>query len=335
MTELLDKVRGGFYGQALGDSWAMPALLTPQQTWDYYGGFIEEYLDAPEIHPVHHGLRRGQVTDDTEQAAAIAESIIREGKVTVQGVADALVGWYHRIGGDASPYVGPSSRRAILAIQRGEDINEVGKFGDTNGAGMRVSPVGLIHPGDVDGAIADAHLSCIPTHNTDIAISGAAAVAGAIAMGLKPGSTLQDVVDAGVYAGEQGRKFGHVWMGASIPARIRLAVEIARKDLPLRQRLQELYDLVGTTLAISEAVPAAFGVLVMAEGHPVRAGVLAAALSGDADTVAAMACAMAGAWSGISAFKPEYLTLMQNANPWLDFEGITAGLYALAAKKVS
>jgi len=44
---------------------------------------------------------------------------------------------------------------------------------------------------------------------------------------------------------------------------------------------------------------------------------------------------MAGAWKGISAFKPEYLSLMQAANPWLDFEGISAGLYALAAKKVS
>ena len=175
MTVLLDKVRGGFYGQALGDSWAMPALLNPQQTWDYYGGFIEDFLDAPETHPVHHGLRRGQVTDDTEQAAAIAESIIREGGVSVQGVAQALVGWYHRIGGDASPYVGPSSRRAILAIQRGEDINEVGKHGDTNGAGMRVSPIGLIHPGDVDGAIADAHLSCIPTHNTIVCVAAASA----------------------------------------------------------------------------------------------------------------------------------------------------------------
>ena len=51
MTVLLDKVRGGFYGQALGDSWAMPALLNPQQTWDYYGGFIEEYLDAPGNSP--------------------------------------------------------------------------------------------------------------------------------------------------------------------------------------------------------------------------------------------------------------------------------------------
>lgn len=334
MTLLLEKIRGGFYGQALGDSWAMPALLNPGQTWDYYGGYIEEFLDAPEVHPVHRGLRRGQVTDDTEQAAAIAEIIIRDGRVTAEGVAEALVGWFQRINGETSPYVGPSSRRAILAIQRGEDLNEVGRFGDTNGAGMRVSPVGLLHPGDVEGAISDAHLSCIPTHNTDVAISGAAAVAGAIAMALKAGSTLDEMVEAGIYAGEQGRKLGHVWIGASVPARIRLAVSIARQKNPVRERLQELYDVVGATLAISEAVPAAFGVLVMAEGDPVQAGILSAALSGDADTVAAMACAMAGAWKGISAFKPEYLTVMQQANPWLDFEAITTGLYDLAVKKV-
>ncbi len=334
MTELFDKVRGGFYGQALGDSWAMPAWLNPQQTWDYYGGYIEEFRDAPDTHPVHHGLRAGQVTDDTEQAAAIAEVIIRDGMVTAEGVAQALVAWYHRIGGDASPYVGPSSRRAIQAIQRGEDLNQVGRHGDTNGAGMRVSPIGLIHPGDVEGAIRDAAISCIPTHNTDVAVSGAAAVAGAIAAALKPASTLDEVVEAGVYAAGQGRKYGHVWIGASVPKRIHLAVEIARSGKPVRERLQDLYDIVGATLAISEAVPAAFGVLVMAEGDPVRCGVLAAALSGDADTVAAMACAMAGAWKGIAAFKPEYLALMQKANPWLDFDAVTSGLYELALKQV-
>ncbi|MCX6066233.1 MAG: ADP-ribosylglycohydrolase family protein, partial [Chloroflexi bacterium] len=128
---LLDKIRGGFYGQALGDAWAMPAWLNPQQSWDYYHGYITEFLDAPDTHPVHHGLRAGQVTDDTEQAYSIAESIIAEGHVSAQGVADAIVRWYDRIGGDSSPYVGPSSRRAIQAIKRGEDLNEVGRIGDT------------------------------------------------------------------------------------------------------------------------------------------------------------------------------------------------------------
>jgi ADP-ribosylglycohydrolase len=30
MKTMLDKILGGLFGQALGDAWAMPALLTPQ-----------------------------------------------------------------------------------------------------------------------------------------------------------------------------------------------------------------------------------------------------------------------------------------------------------------
>ena len=310
----------------------MPAWLNPQQSWDYYHGYITEFLDAPDTHPVHHGLRAGQVTDDTEQAYSIAESIIAEGHVSAQGVADAIVRWYDRIGGDSSPYVGPSSRRAIQAIKRGEDLNEVGRIGDTNGAAMRISPVGLIHPGNVEAAVEDAYLACIPSHNTDVAVSGAAAVAGAIAAALPAGSSLDEVIAAGQRAADLGRKHGHVWIGASVSRRIDLAVQIARSDKSERQRLQDLYDLVGATLAISEAVPAAFGVLAMAQGDPIQAAIYAAALSGDADTVAAMACAMAGAFKGAGSFPPEVIQKIQQANPSMDFEKIIAGLYQLAIK---
>lgn len=334
MTDLLKKIRGGFYGQALGDAWAMPAMLNPQKTWEYYGGYIETFLDGPKDHPVHHNLTAGQVTDDTEQAAAIAEVIIEEGGVSAAGVARALVNWYQRIGGDDSPYVGPSSRRAIQAIMRGEDLHEVGRFGDTNGAAMRVSPIGLINPGNLDQAIEDAVASCVPSHNTDVAISGAAAVAGAISTALVSGSTLEDVVEAGITAGDEGRKCGNVWLGASIPRRIAWAVDLVSSDKPVREQLQDVYDLIGTSLAMSEAVPAAFAVLVMAEGDPTQAAILAAALSGDADTVAAMACAIAGAWKGIDVFKPEHLKTLEKANPWLDFERLTAGLYKIANQRM-
>ncbi len=333
MTDLLQKIQGGFYGQAFGDAWAMPAYLNPQQTWERYGGYIENFFDGPKDHPVHHNLTAGQVTDDTEQAAAIAEVIIQEGEVTAKGIAQALVNWYHRIGGDESPYVGPSSRRAIQAIMRGEDLEKVGRFGDTNGAAMRISPIGLINPGNAQQAIKDAATSCIPSHNTDVAVSGAAAVAGAIAAALAPNSTLEDVVNTAVTAAEEGRQHGYVWLGASIPRRILWAVDLVSTDKPVRERLQDVYDLVGTSLAMSEAVPAAFGILVIAEGDPTRAAILSAALSGDADTVAAMACAIAGAWKGIGAFDPVHLRTLEDANPWLDFKGLVKGLHQVALQR--
>jgi ADP-ribosylglycohydrolase len=77
-------------------------------------------------------------------------------------------------------------------------------------------------------------------------------------------------------------------------------------------------------------VPAAFGVLVMAKGKPLPTAIYSAALSGDADTIGAMACAMAGAWQGAAAFDPAHIATLRTVNPELDFDGIAAGLAALA-----
>ena len=327
---LLQKILGGLYGQALGDAWAMPALLKPQDTWDRYNGWITEFFPGPDDHPVHHGLAAGQITDDTEQAFAMARVFIQDGKVTSGGAARAVINWYDAIDGDNTPYVGPSTRRAVMAIKAGEPLNLTGRMGDTNGAAMRVAPVGLIHPGNLDAAVKDAYLSCVPTHNTDVAISGACAVAGAIAVAMQDGVSLDEIIAAGKKAADMGRNYGYTWIGASVSRRIDMAVEIARSKLSDREKIQELYDVIGSTLAIPDSVGSAFGVLVMAEGDPKQTAIYAAALSGDADTVGAMACAIAGAWKGAGAVEQSIINTLHKANPGYDFDQVAQGLLTLA-----
>jgi ADP-ribosylglycohydrolase len=329
---LYDQILGGLYGQALGDAWCMAALLTPEQTWQRYGGWIDRFYPGADDFPVHAGLPPGRITDDTEQAFALAESILEDGSVTVDGAARAVLRWYDQVGGESCPYVGPSTRRAMQRLKQGADPRESGAWGDTNGAAMRVSVVGLIHPGDVDGAARDAALQATPTHNTDVAMSGAAAVAGAVAMALAPGAQLDAILNAGISAAEIGRRLGPPYMGASVARRIRLALDIAAQEGDPRARLQDIFDLVGSTLATSESVPAAFGVLAMSGGEPLQAAIYAAALAGDADTVGAMACAIAGAWRGAGAFPAEVVETLRSANPELDFEGMARRLADLAGR---
>lgn len=331
-TNLYDHILGGLYGQALGDAWAMPAYLRPQRTWEVYGGWIDKFLPGPADHPVHHGLPAGRVTDDSEQAFALAETIIAHGGVTVQGAAQAIVRWYDQIDGDNSPYVGPSTRRGVMKLKKGEDLQKTGLMGDTNGSAMRVSVIGLIHPGDLEGAVEDATLSAIPTHNTDVGFSGAAAVAGAVAIALT-GASLDSIIEAGCKAADLGFAKGLPWMGSSVSRRIQVAVDIARGPGDERARLQEIYDVVGCTLSIPESVGAAFGVLAMAEGDPRQAAIYAAALSGDADTVGAMACAIAGAWKGATAISQDMKATLRSANPEYDFDAMAKGLHQLAINR--
>lgn len=335
MVTLKDRILGGLYGQALGDSWGMPAYFDMEQTRAAYGDYITRFFPGPPDHMVHAGLPAGRITDDSEQAFSLAQAYIKHGKVTLAATVEAIVAWYDRTGGDTSPYVGPSTRRGVQALKRGEDPNKTGLWGDTNGAAMRVSVVGLLHPGDPMGAIEDAAISCIPTHGTNVAISGAAAVAAAVALAAGGNVTLDALIAAGMLGAEIGRKRGNRWLGASVTRKIEQAVRIARKSGDPLLRLRELYDVVGTSLAITETVGAAFGVLVMADGDPLQTAIYAATLSGDADTVGAIACAMAGTYSGIGRFDSSILAVLdgdaivQQYNP----RALADGMLALVEKK--
>ncbi len=330
---LQDKILGGLYGQALGDAWGMPAYFDPHQTWDFYGGWIEKFLPGPVDHPVHFGLPAGRITDDSEQAFSLARVFIQRGAVTLEGAVEAIIAWYDRVGGDESPYVGPSTRRGVQALKRGDDPHTTGLWGDTNGAPMRISPVGLLHPGDPLGAVRDAVTVCTPTHNTNVAISGAAAVAAAIAVAMTDDVTLDAVISAGMLGAELGRQHGRRWLGPSVTRRIEMGVRIARGAGDAFQRLCEIYDVVGASLSVPETIGAAFGVLAMADGAPEQTAIYAANLSGDADTVGAIACAIAGAYRGFDAFDPAIIATLDADEVFAEYgvREIAAGLQELAA----
>lgn len=329
---LHDKILGGLYGQALGDAWGMPAYFDIDQTWQAQGGWITELRPGPQDHPVHFGLPAGRITDDSEQAFSLARAFIHHGGVSLEAAVEAIIEWYDRVGGDDSPYVGPSTRRGVMALKRGDDPHTTGLWGDTNGAAMRISPVGLLHPGDPMAAIRAAATVCIPTHNTNVAISGACAVAAAISVALADDATLDTMIAAGLLGATLGRKLGRSWLGASVARRIRLAVDLARGPGDPLFRLHEIYDVIGTSLAVPETVGAAFGVLVMGDGDPRQTAIYAANLSGDADTVGAIACAMAGAYSGIGAFDPAVLAQLDADEIFASYHvrDLADGLYRLA-----
>jgi ADP-ribosylglycohydrolase len=108
---------------------------------------------------------------------------------------------------------------------------------------------------------------------------------------------------------------------------VQLATEA---ELSERDRLRNLYDFIGSTLAAADAVPCAFGILALAEGNPIYAAIYAAALSGDADTVGAMACAIAGAWQGIDAIPLDHIETLRRVNSRYNFEEIAEDLYEIA-----
>ena len=310
MITPMNKILGGLYGQALGDAFAMPSMVHPDDTRRCFG-WLDSWQDAPADHIVHAGLPAGRITDDSEQAFSLAKAFIDAGGVTLEAAVSAIIAWYDRVDGDNSPYVGPSTRRGVGALKAGGDPKTTGLWGDTNGAPMRICPVGLLHPGDIDGAVRDAVITCMPTHFTSPAVSAASAVAAAVAAGMVEGASLDAVMDAGTTGAEKGVAHGRRWFGCSVRFKIEQALEIAASGESVEVRLRRIFDEVGATLNAAETVGAAFGILAMAHGDPKQTAILAANLSGDADTIGAIACAMAGAFAGFEAIPAEDVAVLE------------------------
>jgi ADP-ribosylglycohydrolase len=89
--------------------------------------------------------------------------------------------------------------------------------------------------------------------------------------------------------------------GPTVPRRLDLVLEIAGRSSSLDDAITEIATTVGSGLHISEAVPAAMGVLLAADGDPFLTVVAAANLGDDTDTIACMAGSIAGAYRGFGA----------------------------------
>jgi ADP-ribosylglycohydrolase len=300
----LDRARGALYGLAIGDALGMPTQsLSRAEITERWGPLLAGFEPAPPGHPIAAGLPAGAVTDDTEQAVLLGR-LLRDGPVDARELAGALVAWERQMAARGSlDLLGPSTKRAVEAILAGVPPEEAGAAGDTNGAAMRVAPVGVATPADDLPALVDHVVRASRvTHNTSIALAGAAAVAAAVSAGVD-GASVAAATDAGIAAARLGARRGRWVAGADVAARIQWATRLVAGSQP-EAAAEVIYTLVGTSLATQESVPAAFAVLSAVPDDPWRACLLAASLGGDCDTIAAMTGAIGGACHGLAAFPP-------------------------------
>ncbi|WP_027145338.1 ADP-ribosylglycohydrolase family protein [Mesorhizobium sp. WSM3626] len=298
---VMDRAMGALIGGALGDALGMPTqLLSPSRIAELYG-HVEDFVAPAADHPVSKGLAAGMVTDDTEQALLLGRILVESGeRFDHARWVNALLDWERDVKARGSyDLLGPSTKRAIDAINSGVPADHAGRGGDTNGAAMRIAPVGIMVPPEpLDALVAKVAQTCRATHNTSIAISSAAAVAAAVSLGIS-GGDWRAACGHAVAAARLGAALGHWVTGGDIAARILWAQDLVRGKGE-KEAIKLIVDLVGTGVASQESVPAAFAVLEVAQGDPWRAAVIAANLGGDTDTIGAIAAGMAGACAGLS-----------------------------------
>lgn len=312
---LLDKIKGTFYGMAIGDAMGMPSELWSRRKVKAYFGRIDTFLDGPRENEVARLYQKGQFTDDTAQALVLLDALIGKNfKVDEGTIAKKLLDWAERTEAFEKQILGPNSKAALMAIQKGEDPSPITSKAETNGAAMRIAPIGCLfdtdHPDDL---VAYVFRVSKITHATDVAIAGAAMIAAAVSAALedRPWEEIIDFVDR-VY--DRAQPFGTETISPSLKRRLQLGIRIADRYAEDEDGfLQEIYDTIGAGVLTSESVPAAISIAYYAK-RVERCALLCANLGGDTDTIGAMATAICGAKQGASRIDPDLRRTIDETN---------------------
>lgn len=327
-----DRALGAFHGLALGDALGMPTQsLSRQQIRARYGR-IDGLIAADADQPIAPNMPAGAITDDTEQAILVGELLVAgQGHIDPTSLAQRLIDWEAAMRAKGSQdLLGPSTKRAIEMILAGASPEQAGRFGTTNGAAMRITPVGIAADvRDPERFMQQVLQACQVTHNTGLGIASAAAVAAVVSAGIN-GDSLAKALDSGVEAARQGQQLGHWVAGGTIAARIEWTARLCAEATP--EALPDLiYEVIGTSVASQESVVAAFALARTVANDqlaPYQALCMAASLGGDTDTIAAVLGAMLGATFGLDAWPNEALAQVCAVSQ-IDLAPLTDQLLAL------
>ncbi|MEE6259223.1 ADP-ribosylglycohydrolase family protein [Plantactinospora sonchi] len=333
VTPIETRAVGALTGLAIGDALGMPTQSLPRQRIRERYGRLTGFEPGPDDQPIAPGMPAGAVTDDTEQAVLLARLLLAgNGRIDGHRLARELLAWEDDMRRRGSlDLLGPSTRAAVAAVAAGRPIEEAGRFGTTNGAAMRITPVGIAVPvDDLDRLVARVVEASWVTHNTGVALAGAAAVAAAVSAGLA-GADPATATATGVRAARLAAAHGHWVAAADVADRIDWATRLVA-GRPPDDAADLIYRLVGTSVATQESVPAAFAVLAVHPDDPWRASLLAASLGGDCDTIAAIVGAVAGATHGVDAFPDTALKTVDTVNH-LPLTGLATDLLALRRQR--
>ena len=337
MDPRFSRAYGALAGLALGDALGMPTQsMSPEQIRAVYGR-ITGLVDGDASQPYAPGMPAGSVTDDTEQALLIASLLIRgrgssSGRVALNAVefAHALLAWEDSmIERGSLDLLGPSTKAALERVRAGEDPLTVGGEGTTNGAAMRVTPIGIAVSTEDPEAFAEAvWSSCRVTHATRQGFQSAALVAAAVSMGIdaarSPSLDLRSLLRKALTYVESLPERGAWTPDPDVVAATRRAMQLAVN--PASSSLECLVEQVGTSVASAHAIPMAFALLTR-DPSP-KALLEAANIGGDTDTIGAIAGAILGAALGIEVLPADSLSMIEEVSH-LGLSSVAGDLLAL------
>ncbi|HJQ96472.1 MAG TPA: ADP-ribosylglycohydrolase family protein [Acidimicrobiia bacterium] len=304
MIDLHDRYRGALVGCGIGDAMGSPVEGWPAERIRHVYGRLESYIAQPD------GSLTPRLTDDTQMTLCLAGSIVEYGHLDPEDLARRFDAWLYVGRG-----VGRATREAIMRYRAGLPWDEAGVPSSGNGAAMRAAPLGLLHPADLNALRRDARLASMITHNDSLATASAAAVGadvGYLTTCPAGTATCEGFLDALLQALEGlddlPYPLSHLGRSMSLSQRLDQVGQV------LDASPEEAFAVTHNGGFVLESLPAAVWSFLAHIEDPAEA--IRTAVNGgfDADTVAAMTGAFAGAYHGASGFPNEWVWPLEFAD---------------------
>ncbi len=165
---LADRLAGGLMGLLVGDALGVPYEFHPPQ--DIPPPAQIEYEPPAGFYRAHPGIESGTWSDDGAQALCLLASLLHNGRLDPQDLANRLVNWHDHgyLAVDGLVFdVGMQTLDAIRRLRAGAAPLTAGRDDEQsqgNGSLMRVLPLALWHIGPDADLVRDAHDQSRPTH---------------------------------------------------------------------------------------------------------------------------------------------------------------------------
>jgi ADP-ribosylglycohydrolase len=280
---LRDRLAGTLLGTALGDALGLPAEGMSARAVGRRFGRVDRFRLLG---------RTGFVSDDTEQAALVAQSLVRhpdDVDRSVRAFQRSLLGWFCRL-----PWgVGRATVRSCVRIGLG--LKPSGVVSAGNGAAMRAAVVGTFFHDRPERRLAFGRALAEVTHRDDRAVEGA------------------------LYVAELAAACTGTSMSMNLPE-AQAAARTIVSDAQLAEALDQARELALAAAEPAEAARACgtSGFVVHTLGFatfcflrygddPMRALTEAVSLGGDADSIGAIVGAWLGARHGRAALPADLI----------------------------
>ena len=282
---------GGLIGDAIGTPTENMAYGDIEEQFGWVGGFESDG------------------TDDTVMKYILADALVKTGGyATIDDWAREWVDQYGEIFGNKVGKFFQSVLHTAAKLSR-HSLPRMAALGNmpSSSSAMCISPVGIANACNPPAAATQAYglAGLIHVHDVGFCQDGAAAVAAAVAEAFRPGASRDSIVAAALAAIVP-------WSGEEMRGLVADCMEVARaagdyKAFRAAVYARQDHFFKRITCDSRETIPITIALFWLADGDVEHSVTYGANFGRDADTIASMAGAIAGAFSGLEAIRSDWV----------------------------